>query len=185
MICDHVVREDFPIYLQYSLCFGKVFEYVACNLELFQGLRTMRVGRRIKVTPSKLRSALTNGRDVLAEIDGRTAIARRYRDLIELHTSDLGGADHLSEGQHALVRRVATMTVQLELLESRFAQDGGAGGKDFELYQRGANTLRRLLETLGTTKGRKARPINEPHDLNDYLRSRSNGRFRTIDGEVN
>lgn len=141
-------------------------------------------GSRIKVTPSKLRSALTNGRDVLAEIDGRTAIARRYRDLIELHTSDLGGADHLSEGQHALIRRVATMTVQLELLESKFAQDGGSNGKDFELYQRGSNTLRRLLETLGTTKGRKPRTVNEPTDLQSYIRSKSNGRVRILDGEV-
>jgi hypothetical protein len=146
----------------------------------------MRGGSRIRVTPSKLRSALTNGRDVLAEVDGRTAIARRYRDLIALHTSDLGGDDHLSEGQHALIRRVATMTVQLELLDSKFAQDGIAGAKDFELYQRGSNTLRRLLETLGTSKGRKARPVNEPHDLQDYIRqrSRSNGRVRILDMEA-
>jgi hypothetical protein len=126
---------------------------------------------------------LTNGRSVLDEIDGRSSISRRYRDLIAAHVADLGGADHLSEGQHALVRRVATMTVQLELLESKFAQDGGAAGKDFELYQRGANTLRRLLETLGTTKGRKARPINEPTDLNEYLQSRSR-RGRILDMEA-
>jgi hypothetical protein len=127
---------------------------------------------------------LTNGRSVLIDIDGRSAIARRYKDIIGAHVSDLGGADHLSEAQLTLIRRVATMTVVLEQMDSEFAIENGVKDRDFELYQRGSNTLRRLLETLGTTRGRKARSVNEPTDLNEYLRSKGNGRVRILDMEA-
>lgn len=148
----------------------------------------MRSQQRVRVAPSKLRSALTNGRSVLMDIDGRSAIARRYKDIIAAHVSDLGGADHLSEAQLTLIRRVATLTVVLEQMDSEFAIENEVKDRDFELYQRGSNTLRRLLETLGTTKGRKARTVNEPTDLNDYLRnhprSRGSNRVRILDMEA-
>lgn len=122
------------------------------------------------------------------DIDGRSAIARRYKDIIAAHVSDLGGADHLSEAQLTLIRRVATLTVVLEQMDSEFAIENEVKDRDFELYQRGSNTLRRLLETLGTTKGRKPRTVNEPTDLNEYLRnhprSRGNGRVRILDMEA-
>ncbi|MGE3986734.1 hypothetical protein [Pseudorhodoplanes sp.] len=118
------------------------------------------------------------------DIDGRSAIARRYKDIIAAHVSDLGGADHLSEAQLTLIRRVATLTVVLEQMDSEFAIEDGVKDRDFELYQRGSNTLRRLLETLGTTKGRKAKLVNEATDLNEYLRSKRNGRVRILDMEA-
>lgn len=144
----------------------------------------MRSQPRVRVERSKLRSALTNGRSVLMDIDGRSAIARRYKDIIAAHVSDLGGADHLSEAQLTLIRRVATLTVVLEQMDSEFAIEDGVKDRDFELYQRGSNTLRRLLETLGTTKGRKAKLVNEATDLNEYLRSKRNGRVRILDMEA-
>jgi hypothetical protein len=57
--------------------------------------------------------------------DDRSAWARRYRDLIFAHTSDLGGASAVSEAQAALIRRAATLQIELELLEGRLSLSGG------------------------------------------------------------
>src|SRR5271156_2019745 len=65
-----------------------------------------------------LRSRVTNGKDLLANVDGRTAAARRYRDLTISLADDLGGAGTLSEAQRALVRQAAAMIVQSETLQS-------------------------------------------------------------------
>ena len=77
------------------------------------------------------------------------------------HESDLGGVDVLSEGQRTILRRIAMLELQLEMLETRFAENNGeASGKQLELYQRTAGALRRLLESLGLHEGRKARDVN-------------------------
>jgi hypothetical protein len=41
----------------------------------------------------------------LGHLDGRTAAARRARELIEAIQADLGGGDRLSEGERQLVQR--------------------------------------------------------------------------------
>lgn len=150
----------------------------------------MRGQRRIRVSANKLKAALTNGHKVIDQIDGRSSVARRIRDLVAAYVNDLGGADVMSEAQHTLVRRAAIMSVQLEQMETRFAiEDGRTDPKALDVYQRTTNTLRRLLESLRIHRGRIARTVNEPHDLQDYIRSRSNGhrsngRVRIIEHEA-
>jgi hypothetical protein len=80
--------------------------------------------------------------------DGRGAWTRRLKDIVELHLSDLGGPDNISEAERSIVRRVATLTVELERIEARFAVSKGSDG-DLDLYQRTASAVRRLLETIG------------------------------------
>lgn len=48
-----------------------------------------------------------------------------------------------------MIRRIACLQVELELLETRFAVAGGAEAGDLDLYQRTAGNLRRLLEGIG------------------------------------
>jgi hypothetical protein len=111
------------------------------------------------------RSKITNGSALLpGDIDGRSTWVRRLRDLIELHVSDLGGDDAVTAAEMSIVRRVATLTVELERLEARFAVDGGASPADLDLYQRASGNLRRLLETIGLE--RRAKPVMS---LKDYL----------------
>ena len=96
------------------------------------------------------RSRVSNGTCLFAErVDGRSIWARRFRDLIELHVADLGGAEVLSEAQRSLIRRVATLETEMERLEGRFAKDGGGSNRTLDRYQSMANNLRRLLTTLG------------------------------------
>jgi hypothetical protein len=97
----------------------------------------------------KGRSRVTNGSRLLEGIDGRSTWVRRLRDLIALHLSDLGGEDAVSEAERSIIRRVATLTVELERMEAGFAVAGEALPEQIDLYQRTANSLRRLLESIG------------------------------------
>jgi hypothetical protein len=77
--------------------------------------------------------------------------------LIESHTSDLGGEDAVSEAERSIIRRIATLTVELERMEVEFAAAGSAQPDQLDLYQRTANSLRRLLEAIGLK--RRARDV--------------------------
>src|SRR5271165_5756399 len=72
------------------------------------------------VSPSPAtRSAVSNGSQLFVDstVDGRSKEARRFRDVLAEIVSDLGGADHLSEGQRQLARRCALMSVECEKME--------------------------------------------------------------------
>jgi len=111
------------------------------------------------------RSAVTNGSEVLPGVDGRSTWVRRLRDLIESHIDDLGGLARVTEAERSLVRRIATLTVELERMEARFATNGQATAAELDLYARGAGHLRRMLETIGT----KRRPRNVTPGVDAYL----------------
>ena len=79
-----------------------------------------------------------------------------------LVTSDLGGLDQLSEGQRQIIRRIASMSVWCESEEAKMA-DGDE--IDIDRFQRCANSLRRLCESLGLE--RRARDITP--SLSEYI----------------
>jgi hypothetical protein len=95
--------------------------------------------------------------------------ARRFRDLLALHINDLGGPDNVSEGERAIVRRAATLMVELERMETEFAGDNGGTLETLELYQRCANTMSRLLRSVGLK--RRAKDVTPT--LSQYLESRA------------
>jgi hypothetical protein len=117
---------------------------------------------------TKGRSRISNGALMDRAVDGRSGWARRLRDLIGLHLSDLGGEDMASEAERSIVRRVATLTVELERMETAFALAGEAQPEQLELYQRVASTMRRLLEAIGI----KRVPRNVTPTLEQYLANR-------------
>jgi hypothetical protein len=113
---------------------------------------------------------VTNGKRLfLALRDGNSLVSRRLRDLISIHTSDLGGPDVCSESEKMLIRRAAMLTLQMELMEQRWAEknDGEASEKSLIAYQRTASALRRILESLGL----KRRPRDVTPSLDEYLAS--------------
>jgi hypothetical protein len=140
----------------------------------------MQATRKSVTSLKKGRSRITNNRALFPRtvdgksIDERGKWSRRMRDLITLHTADLGGPDNISEAERALIRSAATLRVSIEHLETTFALEGEATQAQLESYQRLANTLRRLLSTLGI----KRRPKDVTPDLKDYVASLSNGRDR-------
>jgi hypothetical protein len=137
--------------------------------------------RRKAPTMATLRSSVTNGTSLfIGDVDQRSAFVRRYRDVLAAHLSDLGGPDNISEAERSLIRRATTITVALERLEAKFAEnDGDASTKDLLLYQRSAGALRRILQTLGL--GRRSKDVSPPHPL-EYAKQYD--RRRAEDAEV-
>lgn len=126
--------------------------------------------KRIRDNKSCGRSRVSNGRSLLPkEVDGRSIYARRYRDLVALHTNDLGGAANISAGEQALVRRACVIVINIERLELKFAQAEDVAVEDLDLHQRMSNTLKRLLESLGLK--RRAKDVTP--SLHDYLKRRT------------
>jgi hypothetical protein len=123
------------------------------------------------VARKKGRSAVTNGA-ILPGIDGRSTWARRLRDLVALHVTDLGGDQNISEAERAIIRRAAVIITELERMEKDFALSEGAPGiPELETYQRMANTMRRLLEAIGLQR----RPRDVTPDLRTYLAVKTAG----------
>src|SRR5262249_10852959 len=123
----------------------------------------------VRLAKSSFRSSVTNGRRILPRIvDGRSLWARRYRDVLALHTQDLGGDANITEGERAILRRAATLIVELEQLEVKFASEGSKGYQ-IDRYQRMSNSLRRLLEALGLQ--RRQRDVTPT--LDQYLRMKA------------
>lgn len=91
----------------------------------------------------------------LAHLDGRTAAARRARELIEAIEADLGGGDRLSEGQRQLVQRAAVLGTFIESCEAQWL-----GGKAVDLadYLQAINSQRRVLATIGLERARNVMP---------------------------
>jgi hypothetical protein len=126
----------------------------------------------IRLSKSAARSSISNGRRLLPKvIDGRSLWARRFRDVLALHAADLGGDANISEAERALLRRAATLIVTLEQIELKLAQ-GADEGKLIDCYQRGANTLRRLLCSLGLGRRMKTVGPTLGELLQDDLRQR-------------
>jgi hypothetical protein len=114
------------------------------------------VGRR----SSKQRSRMTNGTALLPDVDGRSAIARRFKDITSGILADQGGADQCSESRLQLVRRFAAAAVLAEQMESRLANGEQIDIQEYALL---CSTLTRLAQRIGIE--RRARDVTPPDPL--------------------
>jgi hypothetical protein len=130
--------------------------------------------------PQKARSRVSNHADLLpAIVDGRSAPARRFRDLVNAYVADMGGLDRCSEIKLGLMRRLAATTVQAEMLEARMVNGEAV---DIASLCTLASTTVRLSQRLGLE--RRARTVTP--SLNQYLAGRTaptDGDADSIDGE--
>src|ERR1700722_5380055 len=96
------------------------------------------------VAPSKrTRAAVSNRSKTHQNVDERSAGARRFRDLVDALSADLG--DNLSEADLAMVRTAAGLTLKSELLQADLA-----AGKDVdaEVIIKLAGASRRALTAI-------------------------------------
>jgi hypothetical protein len=91
------------------------------------------------------RSAISNGTRLFAGVDGRSATARRFRDLLADLMRDLGGATSLTTMQHGLARQVATLQLQAEHLQAAVVRGDVVDSKDLV---RVSGEARRILAGL-------------------------------------
>jgi hypothetical protein len=92
------------------------------------------------------KSKAGNGK-LLPMTDGRSATARRFKDLVEDIAADLGGKAALSEGQRQLIRRAAMLSAECERQEALAAR--GEAEFNCELYGTMCDRLGRLFGRLG------------------------------------
>jgi len=118
--------------------------------------------RRIVRLSKRQRSRITNGGELLPGIDGRSALARRFKDITAALVVDQGGGDRLSEARFQLVRRFAAAAVIAEQMESRLAN-----GERINITEHAqlASTLVRIAQRIGIN--RRAKDITPA--LPDYL----------------
>jgi hypothetical protein len=118
-------------------------------------METSAVRAAINRVPSRQRSRVTNGSALLPNTDGRSVWVRRCKDIIAEQLADMSGEDNTSAAERSIVRRAAVLTVELEMLEARFATAGQATATDLDLYIRASGNLRRLLEAVGLQRRAK------------------------------
>src|SRR5262249_22641468 len=112
--------------------------------------------------PPRQRSRLTNGKDLLPDIDGRSAAARRFKDITAAVLVDQGGRDLCSESRVQLVRRFAAAAVLAEQMESALGR-----GEQIDIAQHAllCSTLVRIAQRIGIDRRAK----NITPSLSDYL----------------
>jgi hypothetical protein len=95
---------------------------------------------------SHARSRVSNGCDVLPNVDGRSVVARRFRDISSQILVDMGGADLCSESRKQLVRRFAAAAVIAEQMEAALAR-----GEEIDVQEHAllCSTLTRLASRIG------------------------------------
>jgi hypothetical protein len=112
------------------------------------------------------RSAVTNGRDVLPGVDGRTLIARRYHDIMSAILIDQGGEDRCSESRKQLIRRFTAAAVLAEQMEARLVSGEQVDVQEHALL---TSSLVRVAQRIGINRI----PRNLAPTLDDYLRQKS------------
>ena len=110
------------------------------------------------------RSRITNGGKTLPGIDGRSGIARRYRDIANQIVADQGGRDMCSESRRQLIRRFAAAAVLAEQMEARLAN-----GEEIDISEHAllTSTMVRVAQRIGVD--RIPRDVSSP-SLADILR---------------
>jgi len=103
--------------------------------------------------PPEFSTRRGTGAVALTGVDGRSLMARRFREIVTGVEADLGG--DLTEAQKHLLARAATLAVWAEARETELATGG-----DFDAVQYAtiSNAMRRLLTDLGLE--RRARDIS-------------------------
>ena len=111
------------------------------------------------------RSAISNGTSFLRDVDHRSPIYRRYRDIARSILVDQGGVEQCSESRQQLIRRFAAAAVLSEQLETRLVN-----GEEIDVAEHAilSSTLVRLAQRIGID--RVPRDVNGP-SLGELLRS--------------
>ena len=109
---------------------------------------------RIKSTSPTVRSRVSNRSRILAGVDGRSATARRFRDICR-HELEAGG--NVTEVQRDLIRQAAGLVVRGEQMQAALIR--GEPVNNDELV-RISSTAKRLLETI-RAKADKRKPSGQ------------------------
>jgi hypothetical protein len=123
-----------------------------------------------EVRPANNRSRVSNGVDILPHCDGRSLVARRYRDIASMVASEQN-PDQLSEARKQLIRRFAAASVLAEQMEARLANGEQINVTEHALL---CSTLVRLTQRIGLNRAQR----NLTPSLEEYLAAKRRERER-------
>jgi hypothetical protein len=112
--------------------------------------------QQIVARKQQARSKSTNRSSWLRGVDGRSIGARRYRDLVESFSADLG-AEKTGEFERAQIRQAAALVVRAEILQSDLLN--GLPVNDEQIV-RISNVSTRILSRLGIRKRKEAPKVS-------------------------
>jgi hypothetical protein len=130
----------------------------------------MSIYNSYKSTPARTASITS----FYEQVDGRSAPARRYRDVVHAIVEDLGGIDALSAAERELVWRAGGLIVHGEKLEAQLVRDEPVDVSELCLV---ANTLGRLFSRVGLK--RRPRDITPP-SLDDYIADKKQAKAKHL-----
>jgi hypothetical protein len=121
--------------------------------------------------PSTSRSAISNGSRLLDGVDGRSATARRFRDLCLAYEQEISSGETLTEIERGTARQAAALAIRSEQLQRDIVN-----GKDIDPdhLTRISGSIKRLLDMV-KAKGAKRKTTEPVADLAAYLASKSSG----------
>jgi hypothetical protein len=108
------------------------------------------------------RSRVTNGYDILPNIDQRSMLARRYRDITTSILSDQGGLESCAEARLQLIRRFSAAAVIAEQMEARMV-----AGEPINIMEHAqlTSSMVRVAQRIGINRRSK----NVTPTVRDYL----------------
>jgi len=120
----------------------------------------------VRVRTTAIQKIVSNGGDILPDIEDYSAVARRYRDIFVAAVDDQRGAGRLSEARLQLVRRFAAAAVLAERMEARLMC-----GEEIDITAHAllASTLVRIAQCIGVDRPAQ----NTTPSLRDYLAAKT------------
>ena len=119
--------------------------------------------------PLRTRAAVSNGTRMHPKgVDGRSAEARRFKDLVSSFAASLGGEGALTEAERAIIRHAALLTLQSERLQAAFVAGREVNSEELT---RLANSSARVFAALRI----KREPKEVGPTLPEYLAARNGG----------
>jgi hypothetical protein len=106
------------------------------------------------------RSAISNRSRLLPGVDGRSAAARRFRDICSAYEAEAGG--NPTEVERDLIRQAAGLTLRAEHLQAALVR--GEDISNDELV-RISSTAKRLLEAIRSKADKRKPPAPTILDL--------------------
>lgn len=91
-------------------------------------------------------------------LDGRTLVARRRRELIDVYTTALGGPAALSEGQVIDVRKAAELSALAEQARARAMREGLTDAGEISAMVRLESTAARAVRSLNIKQDANPKP---------------------------
>jgi len=147
---------------------NQVFPGLTCQIVEVSHFRGMQgVHKPTARSSTTNRSAVTNGSKLLVGIDGRSPSARRFRDLVQAYTAEIGG--DLSQTEMAMIKTAASLSLSAEMMQADIVN-----GKivDADELIRLSSEVRRILDAIAEKAG-KRKPAAAVMDLHDHAAKRA------------